>query len=279
MGVVTFGREEAFRQRIADLTRLQPGESVLDVGCGTGTLAMVAWQRVGETGHVSGIDPSPQMITRANRKAVRRDLAIDFQVGVIDQLSFPDLSFDVVLSTSMMHRLPFFFHRCRRVVFGAEIKDHTSRVRLVCAYHRRDDATDGGFHAGMTAYWILAFVCTDKADSRESREAWGLHLLRFHLLETSVRDDGSQIWYAAPSSMKARSLTRSFLLVLEISNDQSPPRFEHTGDFSQSLTFEGSRQMMHHQGREHHIKCLIEERELLNHSNLEIDGQVASSRF
>jgi ubiquinone/menaquinone biosynthesis C-methylase UbiE len=106
LGVVTFGREQAFRRRIADLAQLQPGESVLDVGCGTGTLAMVAWQRVGETGSVSGIDPSPQMIDRANRKAVRRGLAIDFQVGVIEQLSFPDQSFDVVLSTFMMHHLP-----------------------------------------------------------------------------------------------------------------------------------------------------------------------------
>ncbi len=106
LGVVTLGREEAFRQRIADLARLQPGEIVLDVGCGTGTLAMVARQRVGETGRVSGIDPSPQMIARANRKAERVGPAIDFQVGVIEQLSFPDQSFDVVLSTFMMHHLP-----------------------------------------------------------------------------------------------------------------------------------------------------------------------------
>jgi ubiquinone/menaquinone biosynthesis C-methylase UbiE len=106
MGIVTLGREQAFRQRIADLARLQPGERVLDVGCGTGMLAMVTKERVGETGRVSGIDPSPQMIARANRKAVRSDLAIDFQVGVIEQLSFPDQSFDVVLSTFMMHHLP-----------------------------------------------------------------------------------------------------------------------------------------------------------------------------
>ncbi len=46
------------------------------------------------------------MIARANRKAVRRDLAIKFQIGVIEQLSFPDQSFDVVLSTFMMHHLP-----------------------------------------------------------------------------------------------------------------------------------------------------------------------------
>ncbi len=106
MGFVTFGRERVFRQRIAGLAQLQPGELVLDVGCGTGTLAMEALQRVGETGRVSGIDPSPQMIARASRKAERVGLAIDFQVGVIEQLSFPDQSFDAVLSTFMMHHLP-----------------------------------------------------------------------------------------------------------------------------------------------------------------------------
>jgi len=106
IGFVTLGREQAFRQRITDLARLQPAEKVLDVGCGTGTLAMVARQRVSETGRVSGIDPSPQMITRASRKAERIGLAIDFQVGVIEHLSFPDQSFDVVLSTFMMHHLP-----------------------------------------------------------------------------------------------------------------------------------------------------------------------------
>jgi ubiquinone/menaquinone biosynthesis C-methylase UbiE len=104
--LVTFDREQAFRQRIADLARLQPGESVLDVGCGTGTLALEARPRVGETGRVSGIDPSPQMIARASHKAERVGLVIDFQVGVVEQLSFPDQSFDVVLSTFMMHHLP-----------------------------------------------------------------------------------------------------------------------------------------------------------------------------
>jgi ubiquinone/menaquinone biosynthesis C-methylase UbiE len=106
IGLVTLGREQAFRQRIADLAQLQPGECVLDVGCGTGTLAMEAFQRVGKTGHVSGIDPSWQMINRARHKGKRADLSINFQVGVIEQLVFPDQSFDIVLSTFMMHHLP-----------------------------------------------------------------------------------------------------------------------------------------------------------------------------
>lgn len=106
LGLVTLGREQAFRQSIANLAHLQPGERVLDVGCGTGTLAMEALRRVGETGQVSGIDPSWQMIARACSKAERVGLSINFQVGVIEQLAFPDQAFDRVLSTFMMHHLP-----------------------------------------------------------------------------------------------------------------------------------------------------------------------------
>src|SRR3989440_4052373 len=79
--------------------------------------------------------------------------------------------------------------------------------------------------------------------------------------------------------MKSRSLALAFLLALEIGNDQAPPWFEHTSDFSESLTFEATRQMMHHQGREHHIKRLIREGEMLDHPDLELDGHVAPSRF
>src|SRR6266498_3773811 len=93
-------------QRTADLAQLQVGEAVLDVGCGTGALAMVACTRVGTSGRVCGIDPGPKQVARARTKAERAGLSIDFQVGVIEQLAFPDHSFDVVLSTLVMHHLP-----------------------------------------------------------------------------------------------------------------------------------------------------------------------------
>lgn len=54
------GTLRKFPQRTADLAQLQPGEAVLDVGCGTGALAMEASKRVGATGHVCGIDPGPK---------------------------------------------------------------------------------------------------------------------------------------------------------------------------------------------------------------------------
>ena len=106
MWFVTHGKEQTFRHMIVDQAQLHLGETVLDVGCGTGTLAIVAKERVGATGRVSGIDAAPRMIALARRKAARGGCTLDFQVGLIEQLAFPDQSFDVVLSTFMMHHLP-----------------------------------------------------------------------------------------------------------------------------------------------------------------------------
>lgn len=104
--VLLRGKLRQLRERALHLAELQPGEAVLDVGCGTGTLAVFAQERVSPTGRVAGIDPGPRQIARARAKASRRGMSVDFQVGVIEQLPFPEGSFDVVFSTLMMHHLP-----------------------------------------------------------------------------------------------------------------------------------------------------------------------------
>ena len=106
MWFLTFGKEDALRQKIADLIHYQPGEKVLDVGCGTGSLALVAKERVGNAGSVHGIDPAPRQIARARSKAARRGLAVDFHLGVIEKLPFPDQTFDVVQSTFAIDHVP-----------------------------------------------------------------------------------------------------------------------------------------------------------------------------
>jgi ubiquinone/menaquinone biosynthesis C-methylase UbiE len=100
------GTLRELRDTALDLARLRDGEAVLDVGCGTGTLALAAKERVGDTGRVVGVDPGPRQIARARSKAARRRLGIDLRVGVIERLALPDQSFDAALSTFMMHHLP-----------------------------------------------------------------------------------------------------------------------------------------------------------------------------
>jgi ubiquinone/menaquinone biosynthesis C-methylase UbiE len=99
------GRERAFRERLIDLARLTPGESVLDVGCGTGSLAIAAKNRVGPTGKVYGIDASPEMIARADKKATKAGVEVVFKNAIVEALPFPDAQLDVVLSTLMLHHL------------------------------------------------------------------------------------------------------------------------------------------------------------------------------
>ncbi|GHO46710.1 hypothetical protein KSX_48730 [Ktedonospora formicarum] len=100
------GKWRALQREIIELADLQSGEAVLDVGCGTGTLAIDAYRLVGAKGRVCGIDPGSKQIERAYRKARTDAPSINFQVGAIENLPFPDKSFDLVLSTLMMHVLP-----------------------------------------------------------------------------------------------------------------------------------------------------------------------------
>lgn len=100
------GRERAFREKLVDLARLAPGETVLDIGCGTGTLAIAAKRRVGASGRVAGVDASPEMIERATRKARRASVDVEFRNAVVEALPYPDATFDAVLSTVMLHHLP-----------------------------------------------------------------------------------------------------------------------------------------------------------------------------
>ena len=105
-GLLLLGQEPALRAMTVDLAVVQPGERVVEVGCGTGSLALTASRRRGASGKVYGIDPDPVMINVARKKATRARLDVTFEVGLIERLPFAAAEFDVVLSSLMLHHLP-----------------------------------------------------------------------------------------------------------------------------------------------------------------------------
>jgi ubiquinone/menaquinone biosynthesis C-methylase UbiE len=155
------GQVRQLRQRTAALARIQPGDAVLDVGCGTGTLALEAARRVGRVGRVAGVDPGAEQIARARAKAARRHVSIEFQTGVIEQLPFPDQTFDVVLSTLMMHHLPASLKRQGLAEIARVLKPGG---RLVIADFTRKQERAGRaarFHAGGSSMHDLAALVAD----------------------------------------------------------------------------------------------------------------------
>lgn len=99
------GREPQLRRRLLDLSGLRSGEAVLDVACGTGTLAILAKKTVGRSGLVCGIDASPEMLARARSKAARAGIEVRFENAAAQALPFADSSFDLALGTMMLHHL------------------------------------------------------------------------------------------------------------------------------------------------------------------------------
>jgi demethylmenaquinone methyltransferase/2-methoxy-6-polyprenyl-1,4-benzoquinol methylase/phosphoethanolamine N-methyltransferase len=89
-----------------EMAAAAPGESVLDVGCGTGSLAIALKAEVGASSEVTGIDASPEMIEQARRKATRAGVDAGFEVALIEEMPFTDARFDLVVSSFMLHHLP-----------------------------------------------------------------------------------------------------------------------------------------------------------------------------
>ncbi len=81
-------------EKVLDAADLQPGQSVLDVGCGTGVLARDALTRAGPSGSVTGVDLNEGMIATARRAAPD----INWTEAPAETLPFEDASFDAVIS-------------------------------------------------------------------------------------------------------------------------------------------------------------------------------------
>jgi demethylmenaquinone methyltransferase/2-methoxy-6-polyprenyl-1,4-benzoquinol methylase len=92
--VMSAGLHHRWRGRTADLARVGPGASALDVCCGTGDLALELRRRVGPSGRVVGLDFSAPMLELAERKSAAAGAAVEWVQGNALELPFADATFD-----------------------------------------------------------------------------------------------------------------------------------------------------------------------------------------
>src|SRR5207237_3547151 len=88
------------------LGRLAPGERVLDLGCGAGTDSLVAAQMVGQSGRVTGIDMTPEMLAKARASGAEMGANVEFVEGEVERVPFADESFEVVISHGVTDLVP-----------------------------------------------------------------------------------------------------------------------------------------------------------------------------
>ena len=102
--VAITSREGAFKRRLLEHARIKDGEAVLDLACGTGTLA-IEIKKANPKAKVSALDGDRAILQRARAKAKDAGVKIDFQRGLSNELPYDARSFDVVVSTLFFHHL------------------------------------------------------------------------------------------------------------------------------------------------------------------------------
>ncbi len=86
------------------IAALKPGEVVLDLGAGGGFDCFLAANEVGETGHVIGVDMTPDMLSKARANATKGQYAnVEFRLGEIEYLPVADASVDVIISNCVIN--------------------------------------------------------------------------------------------------------------------------------------------------------------------------------
>lgn len=96
--------ERRFKSRLVEVADIAAGHDVLDIGCGTGTLALLT-HRMRPAARVTGVDIDPKILEIARRKIARAGAPIEVHQGSATDPPFQPASFDRILTSLMLHHL------------------------------------------------------------------------------------------------------------------------------------------------------------------------------
>jgi len=97
-------REDEVKQRLVDQARIAPGMTVLDLGCGTGTLALLV-KRAHPDVRVIGLDVDPKVLEISRGKIAAAGADVELRLGTIDETGLEPGSLDRVLTTLVLHHM------------------------------------------------------------------------------------------------------------------------------------------------------------------------------
>lgn len=102
--VGTTTRERSFKQALIRQARIEPGQRVLDLASGTGTLAI--WMKQHQPhASITGVDGDPAILSLAIHKAEKASVSVQFDHALSDSLPYPPAHFDRVVSSLFFHHL------------------------------------------------------------------------------------------------------------------------------------------------------------------------------
>jgi ubiquinone/menaquinone biosynthesis C-methylase UbiE len=148
------------RKALVDQAELQPGERVLEIGSGTGTLlVMIARHHPDVT--LTGLDPDPRALARARQKADAASTSIQLDRGFSDALPYASGSFDCAFSCFMFHHLNNIDEKRQTLAEIRRVLKPGGRLALL------DFAPPASHHSGLLSRWLRSNHRLD--DNGESR--------------------------------------------------------------------------------------------------------------
>jgi ubiquinone/menaquinone biosynthesis C-methylase UbiE len=150
---------DAARRRLVAQAALRPKDRVLEVGCGTGTLLMAIAKSCPGI-QVTGLDPDPRALARAQRKADAANVPLRLDRGFADALPYPNGSFDRVFSCLMFHHLSNTDERRRVLGEARRVLAPGGRLELF------DLSQPRSTHSGLARWLHSSAHLSDNAESR-----------------------------------------------------------------------------------------------------------------